>query len=209
MASTEEYWKDNEEMAERYATALKQGTAAQMPLFAAIELVGHHFYCICRRGMRLPYTLFDLLTGSPCSRDLVHVQLTQVNRSGISHAKVPIKLLDNASGPATLVEVMYPQFSDEQKDGPEILCTDISAPMLELAQKKVDENGWKGVSTKVLDSNDLSSLPDSHFTHVLTGLGVGFVKDPDAALKGGFTKSSWLECLPLKLDSMPYDVVRT
>lgn len=58
--------------------------------------------------------------------------------------------------------------------------------MIDLSKQKIEKNGWKGVTAQVIDQNDMSSLQDASFTHILTGLGINFVKDADAVLQGKF-----------------------
>lgn len=67
-----------------------------------------------------------------------------------------------------------------------ILCADVGQGMIDIANEKIVKNDWKGVSARIIDQNDLSELKDEEFTHVLTGLGINFVKDADEVLKGEF-----------------------
>lgn len=112
----------------------------------------------------------------------------QVHRSGVLNASLPINILDNACGPAVLTELMYEDLAKkhgEESGNFSILCADIGPAMIDLTKEKIKKNGWKNVDAQIIDQNDLSSLKDGQFTHILTGLGINFVKDAQGTLKGG------------------------
>lgn len=112
----------------------------------------------------------------------------QIQRSGVLTASAPIRILDNASGPAVITELMYEDLRTKNPNEGDftILCADVGSAMIDIAKSKIEKNNWKGVDAKIIDQNDLSALKDGQFTHILTGLGINFVKDADTVLKGRF-----------------------
>lgn len=122
---------------------------------------------------------------SICSTEKA-VRNLQINRSGILEAAPPLRILDNACGPAVLTELMYDDLSQKYPNDGDftIVCADVGTGMIDISKQKIENKGWKGVTAKIIDQNDLSELQDGAFTHILTGLGINFVKDADNVLKG-------------------------
>lgn len=114
---------------------------------------------------------------------LIYIQIKQ---SGVLESTGPIHILDNASGPAVITELMYKDLRGKHPNEEDftIQCADVGQAMIDVANEKILKNGWKGVSARVIDQNDLSELKDEQFTHILTGLGINFAKDADNVLRG-------------------------
>jgi ubiquinone/menaquinone biosynthesis C-methylase UbiE len=55
--------------------------------------------------------------------------------------------------------------------------------MVDRAKEKIKDNEWQGVSAEVINQDNVSSLENEDFTHILTGLGINFCKDADAVLQ--------------------------
>lgn len=96
---------------------------------------------------------------------------------------------------------MYDDLAKKYKEGSDfsILCADLGPAMIEISKEKIEKKGWKGVTAEVIDQNDLSSLGDESFTHVLTGLGINFVKDADKVLQGEPAVMLMLRHVPIKV----------
>lgn len=76
-------------------------------------------------------------------------------------------ILDNACGPGIVsaeIKVLHPDAR--------IMATDFSPAMIDEVQARIKSQGWKNVTTDVLDARDLSCLPDEKFTHVFMNLGL-------------------------------------
>ncbi|KAF2137679.1 uncharacterized protein K452DRAFT_291496 [Aplosporella prunicola CBS 121167] len=90
-------------------------------------------------------------------------------------------VLDNACGTAIVSLHLYDVLPNDAKDNLELLCGDISAPMLATVEQRIKEYGWKGAKTQIVDTHD-TKLPSNHFTHVLTNFGFVGLKKPHTAL---------------------------
>lgn len=79
---------------------------------------------------------------------------------------------DNASGPGTATQVLV-QRAATTGTSPTIIATDYAPGMIETLNKvKATQSpsnpAWNNVTTNVCNSDDLSSYPDSHFTHSIS-----------------------------------------
>lgn len=76
---------------------------------------------------------------------------------------------DNASGPGTATQVLV-QHATNTGITPQIVATDYAANMIEellkLKSREISSNPvWNNVTATVLNSSDLSNVPDNHFSH--------------------------------------------
>lgn len=94
-----------------------------------------------------------------------------------------VRLLDNACGTGNLssaYQAAVAALGDAKVDY-QITCADFSESMLQSAQERAKEEGWKNTEFKVADAQD-TKLPSNEYTHVLTSLGFGIFPNSDAAL---------------------------
>lgn len=87
---------------------------------------------------------------------------------------------DNASGPGTAASILIEKYCTPSS-GPRILITDNVPAMIDVA--KEDFKSYSTVSTEVLDSHRLSSIPSDTITHSILNFSIFTFQDPVQCLK--------------------------
>lgn len=87
---------------------------------------------------------------------------------------------DNASGPGTAASILIKKYCTSSS-GPRILITDNVPAMIDVA--KEDFKSYSTVSTEVLDSHKLSSIPSDTITHSILNFSIFTFQDPIQCLK--------------------------
>lgn len=105
---------------------------------------------------------------------------------------------DNACGPGVIAKELVSRALADGKQPPKIVCTDISATMIDIVNERIETSeGWKGnVSSLVSDSSVLEGLDRESFTHSITNFGIfgGDMKRAYEVLKPGGTAliTTWI-----------------
>ncbi|KAH6605348.1 hypothetical protein Trco_007055 [Trichoderma cornu-damae] len=134
----------------------------------------------------------------------------------------PITLLDSACATGVMTQEVQALLPVEILQASSFTCTDNSAPMVNLVEKRIVGEKWVNTEVKLLDAMD-SGLPENSFTHVAAGLALHLVPDPDALVKdsirvlkpgGMFGASTWAKATSNMLwfpdvisamESLPFD----
>ncbi len=111
----------------------------------------------------------------------------------------PLRVLDNACGTGIITSLLY---SDQSLVGRglEVICGDLSPTMVESVCKRVEKEGWKGASARVIDaqvrhhsstlkvSNSQvfkdTKLESDSLTDIYTNFAVFAFPDPEASVRG-------------------------
>lgn len=94
---------------------------------------------------------------------------------------------DNASGPGTATQILV-QHATKTGITPTIIATDYAAKMIETlrdiqAAEFASTPAWNHVKTEVLDSSDLSTIPDATFTHSISNFSLFTMTSPVRSLQ--------------------------
>lgn len=127
--------------------------------------------------------------------DIIAKKIPQNSLEGEVH------VMDLACGTGAMTAALYEVLPAAQRDSARVLGADISTDMLEYLAKRGEDEGWKGLETKVVDAKDME-LPQNVYTHFFITFGVfvmpnGTVqKCHDATKPGGFIGISVWKRLP-------------
>jgi len=121
------------------------------------------------------YKAGEKITGAPA--------VDLIKQAGLLQTPLqrPPIILDNACGTGIVTALLYQTLPKENLAGMDVVSGDISTGMVEAVQQRIDENGWKGVKTQVVDGMK-TGFPDNHFTHVVTNFGIMLMPEPEDAL---------------------------
>lgn len=94
---------------------------------------------------------------------------------------------DNASGPGTATQILV-QHAAKTGITPKIIATDYSSSMVDTlheiqAEEALSNPAWNDVTAQVLNSSDLSTIPDNHFTHSISNFSLFTITDAVQSLR--------------------------
>ena len=94
---------------------------------------------------------------------------------------------DNASGPGTATQVLV-EHATKADTLPTVVATDYAPGMINhlnniIASQSASKPAWTKVSARVIDSSDLSSIPDDHFTHSISNFSLFTITNPIQSLR--------------------------
>lgn len=105
----------------------------------------------------------------PFARTMVDLteQLTTIKTT-------PVEILDLGCGTGAVVAEIYASLKKEQWNDVSILAGDVSPAMLEYLAKRGEEEGWVGLTTKIVDGAKLdeASLGAAAFSHIFVGFAI-------------------------------------
>ena len=80
-----------------------------------------------------------------------------IKQSGLDRADGSKKLvvLDNACGTGIVTVLLYETLSPAAKANLEVVAGDFSPAMVQSVQARIEQSGWKGASSKVVDAQVL------------------------------------------------------
>lgn len=91
----------------------------------------------------------------------------------------PVQIFDLGCGTGAVVAEIYASLKQEQWGDLEVLAGDVSPAMLEYLKKRGEEEGWSGLTTKMVDGTKLESADLANsFSHIFVGFAV-FMLPPD------------------------------
>ena len=95
----------------------------------------------------------------------------------------PVQIFDLGCGTGAVVAEIYASLKQEQWGDVEVLAGDVSPAMLEYLKKRGEEEGWSGLTTKIVDGSELESADvRDAFSHTFVGFAV-FMLPPDTIKK--------------------------
>ncbi|KAG7287433.1 hypothetical protein NEMBOFW57_006944 [Staphylotrichum longicolle] len=93
----------------------------------------------------------------------------------------PFRLLENACGAGVVAPLLQQIIRPEVLKQSSILCGDFSDPLVRLARKRIESEGWVNTKATKIDAQK-TGLADGAFTHVATNIGFHVVPNSEAAL---------------------------
>ncbi|KAL1862035.1 hypothetical protein Plec18170_000859 [Paecilomyces lecythidis] len=120
------------------------------------------------------YRFAEVITG-PYAKHLVEQARIE------STKERPLVILDNACGTGVVADKLQRLLDEEAKSNMQLTCADISEVMLEITKKRIQEEGWKNIETKIVDAQK-TGLPSSHYSHVFASFVIMALPEPDSAL---------------------------
>lgn len=98
-------------------------------------------------------------------------------------------VFDTACGSGIVTDIILRKLVGEGTQGSDpnikIVAGDFSPAMVAATEERIKKNGWTDyASTQLADMQDLNSLNDDHFSHVITNCGVMFPPEKEAMLRG-------------------------
>ncbi|GAD93840.1 UbiE/COQ5 family methyltransferase, putative [Paecilomyces variotii No. 5] len=125
-------------------------------------------------GFASRYRFAEVITG-PYAKLLVE-------QTGIQSTKErPLVILDNACGTGVVADKLQRSLDEEAISNMQLTCADISEVMLGITKKRIQEEGWKNVETKIVDAQK-TDLPSSHYSHVFASFVIMALPEPSSAL---------------------------
>lgn len=112
-----------------------------------------------------------------------------------------IYAMDLACGTGAMVAALYDVLPAAKKDSARVIGADISSDMLKYLETRGQEEGWKGLETKVVDARDME-FTDNTYTHFFINFGVMLMpngtlkKCHDSIKPGGFIAVTGWQKLP-------------
>lgn len=116
----------------------------------------------------------------------------------------PFRLLENACGAGVVAPLLQRIIKRDVLKESSILCGDFSDPLVGLARKRIESEGWVNTKATKIDaqvqhtpatspccakSGQKTGLADGAFTHVATNIGFHVVPDSEAALNGIYSRT--------------------
>ncbi|UPX11893.1 uncharacterized protein EKO05_0002477 [Ascochyta rabiei] len=98
-----------------------------------------------------------------------------VSKTHLAHSVTskPARIFDLACGTGAVEAEMYSAIEQHKWDAVEVLAGDISQPMVDYLARRGEREGWRGLTTRVVDGAKLDvSLQEEAFTHVFVGFGI-------------------------------------
>jgi ubiquinone/menaquinone biosynthesis C-methylase UbiE len=123
-----------------------------------------------------PVSTYERMTGG-CTRVLAAQILSLIT----PHAPITptSHILDNACGPGIVTAEIKTRYPDAK-----IMATDLSPGMIAEVQAKTAAEGWRDVTTAVLDARDLKGVQGETFSHVVTNLGLPAPGEREESVRG-------------------------
>ncbi|RFU29242.1 hypothetical protein B7463_g7109, partial [Scytalidium lignicola] len=105
-----------------------------------------------------------------------------IEQSGVTTTKEqPLVLLDQGSGLGAVATALHEALDKTPEKEWHLTCADISKPMMETLQNKIQTEGWQ--NTEVIHADmQKSGLPSSHYSHVFASFVLMMLPESQAAL---------------------------
>ena len=123
-------------------------------------------------GLAPVYAHVERLTTPPCQSLINRVS------SLLSLSDTNTHAIDNGCGTGVVTCILkqeYPKIP--------ILATDISDGMISTLRDRISDKKWTNVTTRVVDSRNLSDIPEGSFTHSFSAFMVCLAPEPDKIVR--------------------------
>lgn len=120
-----------------------------------------------------------LINAERVSKPLALRMLSQIGLD--AETTTPFQHLDNGCGVGVVAAELQRLIKPEVLRQSSTLCGDFSAPVVELVNKRIKEEGWVNVEARQVDAQK-TDLETASFTHVTVNIGFHVIPDSEAAL---------------------------
>ncbi|KAF2817228.1 S-adenosyl-L-methionine-dependent methyltransferase [Mytilinidion resinicola] len=108
----------------------------------------------------------------------IHLANTMLSFPSLPPITPASYVLDNACGPGVVTSLLK-----SRHPAARVMAADLAPAMLDEVDAQIQQNGWSGVETAMLDVRNLEGLDDESFTHVFANLALPVPGDQESGIK--------------------------